>query len=438
MNRLELLRHIVANLHVQPLTAGLITEQTLDASPFARARLGPQGTIGVLRAGGEALSDLADAIFRDTPHLLRGSTFEDVSNEVFVILIQNFLGHKASEITAADLTLVEHGIEQWFAANSGSHHLYIPCILTPRPAPMFQIGPILFTFIDDFVEHLPKDNQAVFDLTYGGMLKEMASQRAGWMAEVAVDRCMRKRAEELAELSVDLAITALQIVIHPDQSRHMSRMTARTVPRYRFGLSEGGGMVSPTVTNQEPGLALGPGTFEHYLQEADALMKAAGAQILAFLTGSSALPILAGAWADAAYWCHEGLAEPLDTIAVPKLETAIEVLLRSESSSGSQKRVTEAIQVFYGLAPDQLINPTSQVTVKQFAKDLVRDRSRILHGTWSTLVHSMRASRRSLEGLVVKLLAHYMLEMQEYDDTPAAKDALDAFLSFVNARRGTP
>lgn len=421
---------------MQALIAGLITEQDLDASPFARARLGPQGTVGVLRAGGEALSDLADAIFREKAHLLRGSTFEDVSNKVFLIVIQNFLDRKASEITAADVTCVELAIEQWFAANSGSHHLYIPCILTPRPAPSFQVGPILFTFIDDFVERLPKANQAVFDLTYGGMIKEMASQRAGWMAEVDVDRCMRKRAEELAELSVDLAITAIQIVIHPHQSRQMARMTARTVPRYRFGLSEGGGIVSPTVTNQEPGLALGAGTFEHYLKEAGDAIDAAGAQILAFLTGSGALPILAGAWADAAYWYHEGLAEPLDTIAVPKLETAIEVLLRSQSSSGSEKRVLDAIRTFYGLKPDEFINPTSHVTVKQFAKDLVRDRSRILHGTWSTLAHSMRASRRSLEGLVVKLLAHYMLEMQHYAGMSRATDALDPFLSFVKGRRG--
>jgi hypothetical protein len=438
MNRLALLRRIVDNLHLETLTAGLITEQDLDASPFARAKLAPQGRVGVLRAGGEALSDLADAIFRETPHLLRGSTFEDISNEVFLILINNFLSRKASEITAADLSFVELAIEEWFTANSGSHHLYIPCVLTPRPAPSFKIGPVLFTFIEDFVERLPKENEAVFDLTYGGMLKEMASQRAGWMAEVDVDRCIRKRAEERAELSVDLAITAIQIVIHPDQSRHMSRMTARTVPRYRFGLSEGGGMVSPTVTNQEPGLALGAGAFEHYLKEAGELIKAAGALIVAFHTGGSALPILAGAWADAAYWFHEGLAEPLDTIAVPKLETAIEVLLRSESSSGSQKRVIEAIRTFCGLGPNQLINPTSQVTVKEFAKDLVRDRSRILHGTWSTLVHSMRASRKSVEALVVGLLARYMFEMQNYVAVPGVTDAREAFQSFVRVRQRVP
>jgi hypothetical protein len=50
----------------------------------------------------------------------------------------------------------------------------------------------------------------------------------------------------------------------------------------------------------------------------------------------------------------------------------------------------------------------------------------------------MRASRRSLEGLVVKLLAHYMLEMQLYAGRPGATDTLDTFLSFVKTRRGVP
>jgi hypothetical protein len=136
----------------------------------------------------------------------------------------------------------------------------------------------------------------------------------------------------------------------------MARMTGRTIPRYRYGVSVGNGTVSPTVSNQEPGILLGPGTLEHYLTEGSALLSAVGPQISAFLSRAGDLPSLSCAWADAAYWYHEGLAEPLDTIAVPKLETAIEVLLRSESSSGSTTRIIEAIGAFYGLKPDQLIN----------------------------------------------------------------------------------
>jgi len=65
---------------------------------------------------------------------------------------------------------------------------------------------------------------------------------------------------------------------------------------------------------------------------------------------------------------------------VSKLETPMEVLLHSESSSGSTTRVLEAIRAFYGLEPDQFINSHSQTTVKQFAAGFVRDRSRISTG----------------------------------------------------------
>jgi hypothetical protein len=96
MNTLELLRHIVANLHVEPL--GPITQQQLDQSPFARARLTPTGNIGILRAGGEAPSDLADTIFQGAPEYLRGCTFQELSDELFGLLIQNFQGRKGPEI----------------------------------------------------------------------------------------------------------------------------------------------------------------------------------------------------------------------------------------------------------------------------------------------------------------------------------------------------
>jgi hypothetical protein len=46
VNRLELLRHIVGNIHVEPLKLGPIAEDQLNQSPFARAGLGPEGNIG--------------------------------------------------------------------------------------------------------------------------------------------------------------------------------------------------------------------------------------------------------------------------------------------------------------------------------------------------------------------------------------------------------
>lgn len=164
-------------------------------------------------------------------------------------------------------------------------------------------------------------------------------------------------------------------------------------------------------------------------------MDAAGPLIAEFLSRTGPLPKLAGAWADAACWFHEGLGESLDTIAVPKLETAVEVLLRSEKSAGSEARMCQAIRAFYGLEASDFINPNSTTTVKQFAKGFVKDRSMVLHGTLSTLRSSLRASRGSLEALTARLLAQYALELQDFARAPGAVDNRDAFLKFVDSRR---
>ena len=56
-----------------------------------------------------------------------------------------------------------------------------------------------------------------------------------------------------------------------------------------------------------------------------------------------------------------------------------------EDMAGSECRLLDAIKASFGLEADQTISPTSTTTVKEFVKGFVRDRSRILHGTWSTL-----------------------------------------------------
>lgn len=436
MDKLKLLRTVVANLHTESLPPeGPITEEQLRQSPFARALLGPRGYVGVLKAGGEALSDLTDALFHKNRTYERGTTFEEISTALFRGLLEEFLESKPAKITAADVALVERTIEDWYTANSDTHHLYIPCILTPRLAPAFDLGPVRFMHVTDFVTREQAKQNPMFEITYGMMLRDMELQRAFWIAEVDVDRSMPKRARELGELAVDLAVAGLQVLIHPDHSRHMGRLTGRMPPRHRFNVSTSNGTTSPSVVNEEPGLLLGPGTFECYLNEGRPLLRAAGSLVSDFLSQNGALRTLAGAWADAAYWYHEGLAESLDTIAVPKLETAIEVLLRSEKSAGSEARVCQAISAFYGLQSDDLINPNSTITVRQFAKGFVKDRSMILHGTLSTLLSSMRASRSSLERLVAGLLAGYAMELQTYAAVPGAIDARDLFLTFVEGRR---
>jgi hypothetical protein len=120
---------------------------------------------------------------------------------------------------------------------------------------------------------------------------------------------------------------------------------------------------------------------------------------------------------------------------VPKLETSIEVLLRSESTKGSKARVIKAIEAVYGLKRTDFINPNSQTMVEQFAQGFVTDRSRILHGTWSTLNHSLRASRPSLTMLVRSLLATYSLVLDTYVGEASPTDEVDAFLNYMDQQR---
>ena len=81
-----------------------------------------------------------------------------------------------------------------------------------------------------------------------------------------------------------------------------------------------------------------------------------------FASGVYRKPNLERAWCDAAYWLREALAEPMDSIAMAKLETALEVLLRSESSKGSTRRLLTILRYFFGLKPDDPILNGSAVT----------------------------------------------------------------------------
>lgn len=232
---------------------------------------------------------------------------------------------------------------------------------------------------------------------------------------------------------MDLALTGVQLALPTDDCKYIARLNGRTTPRNRLSLSRSSAGTSGGVEVRVPGASLGEGVFEEVLSHRRDILDSAGRRVQSFVQAGGAFRILELAWADAAYWFHEGIAEPLDTIAVAKLETSIEVLLRAESTKGSERRVLDSIKAFFGLNPPDFIAPQSQLTVKRFAKDLVRDRSRVLHGTWSTLTHSLRLSRPMTESLAGSLLVNYSL----YIKSPDATDALEPFLAFASTIAST-
>ena len=433
--KLASLQHIVNNLHSEPLKKGPMTESQLQELRLIRGKIGPSGIVGVRVEAAEAVNELAEAIFND-PRYGRGTTFATVVNQLIDVVISSY-SPKAT-MQPADVDFIEQKMADWLQKQIAVHEFYIPCFLAPWPAPAFSIGPVRFTHVQEFAAAAKVETGAMFDVTFGDVFQHMGRVGANWIATVQVDCCTKERAQEIANLAADIALGGLQLCISEDGAQHMARMTGRTMPVFHHAVSRSNGQLSSASTNSQPGLAFGPYFLDRRLAEARPVLDSIGARVRTFVTGGGG-PIseLEQAWADAAYWFHEGLAEPLDTIAVPKLETALEVLLRSESTSGSKARVLKAIRAFHGKEPGDFINPQSQVTVEQFAKGFVRDRSRVLHGTWSTLVHSLRGSRPSLTLLVRELLALYTLALDQFAVTASPSDDIEAFLNFIDGLRKT-
>jgi hypothetical protein len=428
---LALLRQIVANVHFEPSHARAVTQADFNNTNFVTGKIGPNGIGGIRRAATAAIADLSERLFHSTPDYERGCTYAAMRDHIANAVLQDFLGRAPDNLTAADVARVEQRVAAWFSANASRHENFIPCILPPREAPPFAVGPVKFTFGEHFVEHQLKPDPGLFEVTVRPLLEAMNQGSANWMATVSIERCLLERAREWADLAVDLALVGVQLAMQTDDSKYVARLNGRTVPRYRVSLSRSTAATAGGIQKQIPGVIFGDGVLEQVLAQRDNILQSVGHRIATFIQPTAGFRVLETAWADAAYWFHEGLAEPLDTIAVTKLETCIEVLLRAEKTSGSERRVCEAVEAFYGLAADELISPQSQLTVKQLAKDLVRDRSRILHGTWSTLTHSLRLSRLNLEALAGSLLANYTVGLDQFMESVHATDDRDAFLAFA-------
>jgi hypothetical protein len=432
-----LLRRIVEQLAARPAPNGPLTQEILRTEGFARATRRKTGLAGILRPGYEHFTTLVEVLFCRSPKIERGATFGAYQDELFDLLLSSYLGREPHTIVEADAVAVENHLSSWFAARATTRTFFIPCAITRAPSPRFAIGPIKFIFIDDVAKSEYISIAGVsWASTFEKLVADMRKERAHWLAAVEVQDCDRDRGQEVGELAVDIGIVAFQLAQPYLDTRNMSRLAARRGLGTKQTLSVAAdGEPSGGFSVLDAGLAIGQGYLGQIVRESAPLIASVGNRVRAFTTGSFRLPKLEQAWCDAAYWLHEGLAELMDSIAVTKLETAIEVLLRAESASGSESRILSAMDTFYALKPEDPITPNSSVTTKAFAKGFVRDRSRVLHGTLSTLNVRMADSRDSLENLATTLVRATVQELDLYLQSPSPVDDTEAFLDWIKTRR---
>ncbi|WP_128931679.1 hypothetical protein [Bradyrhizobium zhanjiangense] len=97
----------------------------------------------------------------------------------------------------------------------------------------------------------------------------------------------------------------------------------------------------------------------------------------------------------------------------------------------------EILSAFFGLGAEDPINPGSLINARQFARRIVRDRSRILHGTSSTL-NARSLDRAGMEGFVISVVRRAAVELDAYAHSPELTDDIDGFLNWVKQKGVNP
>jgi hypothetical protein len=359
-------------------------------------------------------------------------------HELFSFVLQTYLDTDADQISLADLNKLSLHIDEWLAQRTGEYLIPVPCFLSPAPSPQFSVGPVTFLYLEDITRNAYYREASADALSrheFGDLIEQMRSERAHWLGFVEIEGCDRERSQDFADLAVDLAIIALQLAQPYLDTNTMSRLSNRRGAHMEITLARTGGRYAGGRSYRPPGVSIGHGYLGKIVTDAKPIIDAVGARVRSFATGAFRLPVIEQAWCDAAYWLREGLAERIDSIAVAKLETSLEVFLIAESSRGSEARLLEMMDVFFGLAPDQQARTHSDLTVTQFAKGFVRDRSRVLHGTWSTLNSRLAGSRDALEYLAVTVLRAAVMEIDAYLAAGEARDDVPFFLNWVKQQR---
>lgn len=398
--------------------------------------------LGLPRLGADAFERLVSIVKNSSPLLKRGTTRKSLDQLLRRVIGEQFVVSGRPNASAYDVAAIIAAVDDWVAEEMITRTHFIPCAVSPHAQQPFMIGPVSFHELTTKLQSLSHHFRGL-DQTNDHMRDTAIARGGKWLAEIEVADCESAQSEYFANTAVDLATTGVQMLFHFKHVQNIGRITGRAPP-IMFGTC----WISPTgkvgqgIRNDFPGLTLGVGAINSEISKNQQLVDAIGHRINAFLAQSSHNSQIAAvelAWCDAAYWFREGLAEPVDTIAVAKLETCLEVLLGAESSSGSRRRIEQAFKLFLGKAPQDRIFTSTHITVKKFAQELVGARSRVLHGTSSTLVDDGSGTPRDEAWIVVHaMLILSALKLDQFVASGAAiqppaagRAAFDSFLAWV-------
>lgn len=457
----ELVRQAIADLRTISLLSSSPDEtnmtDVLDAGGIQHGFIDyVAGTAtGYSQSGLAALTELAQ-IYRSTaPSRSLQASSATLAKLLAATIAKLWLEHGDSVPAPDDFIALDRKVENWFSSLTHTRLHAVPCIISPYPAPSFAIGPVHFSTWLDFPtsrfgvtrEEFWGQGSAGSELEVGGLhfgyLMKMAQERsAGWVAIVEISGKAEQESKALADIAVDIALGALKAIAPGLEIRNVCRATSCTPPLWRADVWSDGSHTRNGVSNFEPAKVISPAVFADVLGvQVRRSLDVVGRRLEEYLGTSSSFPLLVESWANAAYWFNQAVAEVLDTVAVFKLETTIEVLFRSEDMAGSKSRLKESFEAFFGLAGSQQY-PGSALTVDQFILNITTARSRVAHGTWPTINTDLPGyrkqkpiNRRELEMIAGQLLVQYAHYLELYGVACQTSDSTEAFFGWIKDNR---
>lgn len=404
-----------------------------------------EAAYGFTHAGMLALWQLAADLRSRSGLGARSVSRQSLVKALAQLAIASWRARPNGPLTERELAEFDEKISAWFASLDLVRTHYIPCTVNAWPTKAFAIGPVRFYPFNEFpVEDLGLKREEVWpgggamsslaEIHIGDLLRIAQMRNAGTIAEVAVPGREKTQSELTADIAVDVALAIVQLLTPPTMFKRASRATSRAAPVWWARLSAADGIVSPSSQNDEPGRTFSPGALEIILAQFAPAVESMGRRLQSYIDGSGALPALDETWCNAAYWYHEAVAEPLDTVAIAKFETTIEVLFCSENSSGSKKRLLQGLEAFFEKKKD---DDVGGLTADQLATSIVTSRSRVLHGTWPTLHTELPDGKGGVavgittaEQLARLLLIAFSEAVDSYGAASAGNDTVEALLDW--------
>ena len=355
----------------------------------------------------------------------------------------------------ADFNDLHTTIESWLSTLTQKRLHAVPCVLVDYPVPPFAVGPVHFYHVRDFPhEHFgvaredfwpeaaEASQQAIGGFHFEPLIKIANERCAAWIAVIEITGRAEKESIAIADIAVDIALGALQIAAPGLDIENIARSTARLPARGRVDIWAQDRQLLSSISNQQVALRIDPTTFAQVTSsKVSRQLSVMGERLAGYLGATSIVPLLDEAWCNAVYWFHEALAETLDTVAVVKLETAIEVLFRAEDMRGSKSRIKNSFEALFGLAETDVFLGSS-LTVNNFILNITTARSRVVHGTWPTIHTDLPGyrkqqpiSRADLQAMAGTLLIEVAHHIEAYLNAGKTDDDADALLNWVKMRQ---